>query len=83
MVGKPAIRTLPAPVVTGVATVGGSLLRALGQDTELSAASVAYISRHGTYSIEKARRVLGYEPKVDLDEGMRRTEQWLRAEGLI
>jgi nucleoside-diphosphate-sugar epimerase len=26
-------------------------------------------------------RMLGYEPKVSLDEGMRRTEEWLRAEG--
>lgn len=25
------------------------------------------------YSIEKARRELGYEPKVNLEEGLRRT----------
>jgi nucleoside-diphosphate-sugar epimerase len=83
MLGKGPLRTMPAPLVAGFATVAGSALRAFGQDTELSAASVAYISRHGTYSIEKARRMLGYEPKIDLDEGMRRTEEWLRAEGLI
>jgi nucleoside-diphosphate-sugar epimerase len=54
------------------------------QDTELSAASVDYIAKeHGRYSIDKARRVLGYEPKVDLEEGMRRCEEWLRAEGLL
>jgi nucleoside-diphosphate-sugar epimerase len=27
--------------------------------------------------------VLGYAPAIDLDEGMRRTEQWLRAQGTI
>jgi nucleoside-diphosphate-sugar epimerase len=27
--------------------------------------------------------VLGFEPKVDLAEGMRRTEAWLRAHGFI
>jgi nucleoside-diphosphate-sugar epimerase len=26
---------------------------------------------------------LGFEPTVSLDEGMRRVEQWARAEGLI
>lgn len=29
-------------------------------------------------SIEKARRVLGYEPKIDLEEGLRRTLDWFR-----
>ena len=33
--------------------------------------------------IEKARRVLGYEPRIDLDEGFRRTEAWLREEGML
>ncbi len=41
------------------------------------------MTRTGTYSIAKARRILGYEPAVGLDEGMRRTEEWLRAEGLL
>ena len=29
-------------------------------------------------SIEKARRLLGYEPRVDLEEGLRRTVAWYR-----
>ncbi len=29
-------------------------------------------------SIQKARRVLGYEPAVDLEEGIRRTAEWYR-----
>jgi len=29
--------------------------------------------------IEKARRILGYEPEVDLEEGLRRTIDWYRA----
>jgi nucleoside-diphosphate-sugar epimerase len=27
--------------------------------------------------------MLGYEPAVDLDEGMGRTTEWLRREGLV
>ena len=57
--------------------------RLRGNRTEVNAASMRYLARRGGYSIEKARRVLGYEPAVSLDEGMRRTEAWLRAEGLL
>ena len=32
-------------------------------------------------NIDKARRLLGYEPKVDLDEGLQRTIQWYREQG--
>ena len=35
------------------------------------------------FSVAKAMRVLGYRPGVDLAEGMRRTEAWLRAEGYL
>ena len=33
------------------------------------------------FSIEKARKELGYEPKVNLDEGMSHVETWLRETG--
>ena len=29
------------------------------------------------FSIEKARRVLGYEPAIDFGEGMERTRLWI------
>jgi nucleoside-diphosphate-sugar epimerase len=41
------------------------------------------LSRQGTYSIEKARRRLGYEARVGLDEGFERTARWLREQGLL
>src|SRR6185369_3430737 len=34
--------------------------------------------RHCFADIEKARRLLGYEPQLDLDEGIQRTVAWLR-----
>ena len=83
MLGKPRPRTLPTPVAAGVAGAGGRVMKLLNKDTELSAGSVKYLAKRGAYSIEKARRVLGYEPNVSLEEGMRRCEEWLRAEGLL
>jgi nucleoside-diphosphate-sugar epimerase len=83
MLGKPRPRALPTPVARTIAMAGGRIEKALGRDTEMSAASVDYVAKRGGYSIEKARRVLGYEPTVGLEEGMRRCEEWLRAEGLL
>lgn len=50
---------------------------------EINPFTVAYLGRTGTYSINKARQVLGYEPRVGLDEGLKITEQWLRSKGMI
>ena len=83
MLGKPRPRTVPTPVARAIAATGGRIEKAMGRDTEMSAGSIDYIAKRGGYSIEKARRVLGYEPKIGLEEGMRRCEEWLRAEGML
>ena len=35
------------------------------------------------FSIEKARRVLGYQPKTSLEAGLRLTANWYKAQGLL
>jgi nucleoside-diphosphate-sugar epimerase len=35
------------------------------------------------FKIDKARRDLGYEPRVGLDEGLRRAAEWYKSEGLL
>jgi 2-alkyl-3-oxoalkanoate reductase len=44
---------------------------------------VDWYRQNRAFSIEKARRDLGYEPAVGLDEGLRRTFEWYRAEGML
>src|SRR4051794_7256321 len=83
MLGKSPPRTVPTRVARAIAMAGGRVEKALGRDTEMSAASIDYLAKRGGYSIEKARRVLGYEPKVSLEEGMRRCEEWLRGERML
>src|SRR4051794_26027552 len=83
MLGKSSPRTLPTTLARSIAAAGGRVEKALGRDTEMSAASIDYLAKRGGYSIDKARRVLGYEPKIGLEEGMRRCEQWLRREKLL
>jgi nucleoside-diphosphate-sugar epimerase len=83
MLGKGRVPVAPTPVVVIIAAVIDRAARLRGSTTEVTPAAVRYFARSGTYSIEKARSVLDYRPSVDLDEGMRRCEEWLRAEGLI
>lgn len=44
---------------------------------------VAFFTKHREFTIEKARRVLGYEPEVSVEEGIRRTAVWYVEQGLI
>ena len=83
MLGVRGPLVAPTWLVRLMAAVGGALDRHAGRDSELSPAAVHYFLRYGSYSIAEAQRVLGYAPRVDLAEGMRRTEAWLRANGLV
>lgn len=83
MLGRRGPVVLPTWAAIGLSGVALGLATAARRETEMRPETVRYLCRTGTYSIAKARRLLGYEPQVDLAEGMRRTEDWLRAEGLL
>jgi len=76
-------RSFSTPTAIRLATAASRLSRLLGRPTEASRQSMLMLSKSHVPSMEKARRVLGYQPKVDLAEGMARTEAWLRAQGLV
>ena len=44
---------------------------------------VDFWTKNRSFSIEKARRVLGYAPRVDVDEGIARTAAWYRQAGWL
>ena len=44
---------------------------------------VDWYRQNRAFNINKAKRDLGYDPKVGLDEGLRRTGEWYRQEKLI
>jgi nucleoside-diphosphate-sugar epimerase len=43
----------------------------------------AQLCGRGVISNQRARQVLGWQPRVPLPEGLRRSEEWLRAEGYL
>jgi nucleoside-diphosphate-sugar epimerase len=83
MLGKPAPRAVPYRPARAAAAAIDAVARVRGARNEVTPATVDYMMRRGTYSIARARAELGYEPAVDVEEGMRRTEAWLRAGGLL
>jgi nucleoside-diphosphate-sugar epimerase len=50
----------------------------IGRKDEISPDAMRMFARPGGYSIAKARQQLGFNPKVSLAEGMRRSEVWLK-----
>jgi nucleoside-diphosphate-sugar epimerase len=42
-----------------------------------------FMSRPHVFSIDKARKILNYQPNISLDEGMNRIQEWLKNEGKL
>jgi nucleoside-diphosphate-sugar epimerase len=79
--GLPQPRSLPTALMKGLA-FGIQTARKLGLTRdEASVDTVRYLSRRHAYSIAKAERVLGYSPRVGLDEGLARTQAFIDALG--
>ena len=83
MLGVDGPRVAPTAVAVALARVVGTTLRAIGRPSEANAATMHMLASTGGVSIEKAEKLLGWRPQIDLAEGMARTETWLRSEGLI
>jgi nucleoside-diphosphate-sugar epimerase len=71
----------PTRVALGAAAIAQRLGRLQSGDNEVNPGSARYLLRRGTYSIEKARKVLGWEPRVGVEVGLERTIGWLREQG--
>lgn len=80
MLGRRRVPSAPTGAIVALAALAGRI--GVGSE-EVTASGVRYLARKGGYSIAKARSLLGYEPQVDVQEGMRHCEQWLRAEGIL
>jgi nucleoside-diphosphate-sugar epimerase len=73
MLGKKGVRTAPV-----------ALLRPLMRVTPgVDPDDLQFLMRRAVYPNARAREVLGWEPRVTLEEGMTRTESWFREVGLL
>ena len=83
MLGRPGVPRLPGTVHRAAVWLEERVARVAGRPPTVTAAAMRYLNREHAYSVSRARERLGWEPRVDLDEGMRRTEAWFREEGLL
>ncbi len=72
----PPDRHVPVALARAVTTVVERAGRLLGQTPMLRREMVEAFLVNRAFDISKARRELGYEPRVGLDEGMRNTVRW-------
>lgn len=79
----PEPRSLPGWLVRTLLWVGLPFYKLLGAPPPAHPKAVSYLQRREQYSCAKAARVLGYEPRVSFEEGLRRTREWLQERGML
>lgn len=55
----------------------------LGIDPPLHRRRVGFFTHHREFNISKARRLLGFEPRVSVREGIERTARWYASQGYL
>ena len=83
MVGVTSFPSAPYPAAYAYAIFKEIMSKVTGQRASINREVIKTFRSHNSFSNAKARRVLGWEPAIDFEEGMRRTEAWLREQGYL
>ena len=83
MLGKGKPRMMSTSAAVAIAEIGRAVFTLLGRQTELGRGAMEMLSKKSTVSNAKAHNLLGWQPQIDLEEGMRRTESWLREQKIL
>ncbi len=76
----PKIKIPLAPVLL-MAYICERICAPLGIEPPLHKRRVSFFQNNRAFSIEKAKRILGYKPQVSLREGIQKTIQWYEGNG--
>jgi nucleoside-diphosphate-sugar epimerase len=80
-------RVLPFHIPAWPIQLAGSVVEAicvpLGIEPPIHRRRTEFWTKSRAFSIEKARRLLGYAPAVDISEGLRRTALWYKEHGWL
>lgn len=80
---EPGFRRFPLWPLVAASYVMEAACKPLGIDPPLHPRRLEWYTLDRAFDIGKARRELGYEPRVGLADGLRRTWEWYKAEGLL
>ncbi len=74
---------IPVSFAIALAYLTELVFKPLRREPPLTVAKVNFFLKNKAYDISKAERVLGYNPQVNLKEGIRCTIAWYRREGYL
>jgi dihydroflavonol-4-reductase len=80
---RPPRWRLPAWPFQVAGTLCEKICIPLGIEPPIYRRRVDFFTKSRAFTIEKARRLLGYAPQIDLESGIARTVEWYRAQGLL
>jgi nucleoside-diphosphate-sugar epimerase len=81
-VKRPYLR-IPARPVQWLGSLVQAVCVPFGIDPPIHRRRVDFFTKSRAFRIDKAKTELGYQPKVGLEEGIRRTARWYREKGLL
>lgn len=76
-------RHIPLKPVMAAAIVCDRVFRSVGLSPPIYPRRVNFFQLSRAFSTRKARQLIGYKPRVGLQEGLRRTADWYKAEGFL
>ena len=82
LAGARHARRLPRRLLAGAAAVIEAVAGLRGAPPAFSRNAITFIDRRGTVSTRRIRDELDWAPEVELEEGLRRVERWIREEGI-
>jgi nucleoside-diphosphate-sugar epimerase len=80
---NPRKMQLPVWPFLAVGAVCEFLFKPLGLQPPIHRRSVHFFTHDRAFKIDKARRLLGYEPQIKVKAGMKATADWYKREGLL
>jgi nucleoside-diphosphate-sugar epimerase len=83
MLGKERLPTVPGWFAGLAGSPPGNMARRLLGRPAVGPWSLHFRRNPSQFSVAKAQRLLGYTPRIDFAEGMRRTEAWLQNAGYL
>ncbi len=75
--------SVPLAPVLAASVLCERICRAVGISPALYPRRVEFFCKDRAFDISKARRLLGYEPVVELEDGLLRTAEWYKAHGMM
>lgn len=83
MLGVKRLPSVPYPLAWLGACLVEGVAWVWGKPSLLNRRVIRALRSNNSFSIRKAGQLLGWQPRINLAEGMRHTEVWLRAHGYL